>query len=187
MTMLKAMVFALAAAVIVFVGVGWALADEWRVETARRIQAPPARIGALLTDLGSWSKWSAVSIDMGPQTKVEVSGQPHVTGQAITWSGAHGVGRMRVESVTDGAIDYVVESRGAGASDWKRFSEGRIEWRADGDGCATRWLEHRRCDSLPERWFAWFGAAQEVVRGMQVSSLTGLQQECEATPTGGAK
>lgn len=186
-TMVKAMVFALAGAVLVFLLVGSLLAKQWRVETTARVDAEPARVAALVTDLATWEAWSAVRANLGPQTTTQVSGDRGSPGQTITWTGARGTGRLRLDSVAADAIEYVVESQGPGATAATQVGRGRIAWRADDGGCSVTWREDGQCTSLPERWFAWFGALQEVVRQMQVSSMTGLDQYLAAAPTGGAK
>lgn len=190
-TMFKAMVFACAGMVLVFLLVGLLLAAEWRVDTTRSIHGSPAQVAALVTDLGTWSKWSAMRADLGPQTTVTVAGTPGTTGQTITWSGSRGTAVLRLAQVEATAIDYVLLSHeapgpgvGSGTDDAVgaavQTASGRIAWVADGAGCRVHWHDERQCQSLVERWFVWFGAVQEKVRQIQVGSLTGLGQALEA-------
>lgn len=180
--MLKAMVFAIAGAILVFLVLGMALAKEWRVDTTRTIAAPPAAIGALVADLSTWSKWSSMSADLGPQTATVISGTPRTTDQAITWSGMRGKARLVVTTATDDRIEYDVQSQGGGDLPMQQFARGRVTWQADGTGTRVQWHEERVCDSIVERWFAWFGAIQERIRQIQVGSLAGLADAVEARP-----
>ncbi|MBL8749072.1 MAG: SRPBCC family protein [Planctomycetes bacterium] len=191
-TILKALVFATAGAILTFLLVGMALAKSWRVETERTIAAPPERVAELVTDFSTWPRWSAMRADLGPQTSQTVAGTPHAVGQSITWAGVRGRGFVEVTGTGAAFLDYVVRSQAPGPAPIEEFARGRVEWSADGERTKVRWREERACEGTVERWFAWFGAIQEGVRRIQVSSLTGLAQAlempaAEASATTGAK
>lgn len=185
--MLRAMLFALAGMVLVFLLVGFVLAREWRMDTTRVVPAAPERIAELVTDLSTWSRWSAMDADLGPQTKRGVTGAPRAAGQAIRWTGMRGTGILEVEAVDANALTYVVKSQGPDGEAPTTFAKGRIEWRAEGAGTTVKWHEEAPCRNLVERWFAWFGAIQERIRQIQEASLTGLAREAEGTPKADAK
>ena len=185
--MLRAMLFALAGMVLVFLLVGLLLAREWRMATTRVVPAATDRIGELVTDLSTWSRWAAMDADLGPQTKREVTGPPRAVGQAITWSGMRGRGMLEVVAVDAGSLTYVVKSQSPEGEPPTTFAKGHIEWRADGTGATVTWTEEAPCRNLVERWFAWFGAIQERIRQIQASSLTGLARELEGAPKADAK
>lgn len=191
-TILKALVFATAGAILTFLLVGMALAKSWRVDTERSVAASPERVGELVSDFSTWPRWSAMRADLGPQTSQTVAGTPRTAGQTITWAGVRGRGFVEVTGIGPAFLEYVVRSQGPGDAPIEEFARGRVEWGADGDRTKVRWREERVCDGTVERWFAWFGAIQEGVRRIQVSSLTGLAQAVEtpaveASATTGAK
>lgn len=186
-TMLKAVVLALAGAVLMFLLVGMLLAKGWHVDTTRSIEAPPQRVGELVTDLSTWDRWSGMKADLGPQTTTTITGSPHAAGQAITWTGKRGCGIFEVTGVGATSMDYVVKSQAPEGGTAHEFARGHIEWRADGSRSVVTWHEERESDDIIGRWFAWFGAIQEGVRRIQVGSLSGLAQELEAPAPAGAK
>ena len=184
--MLRAMLFALAGMMLVFLLVGFVLADEWHMDTNRRVPASPERVAALVTDLSTWPRWTAMQADLGPQTTREIKGAPNTPGQAIEWSGLRGRGIVAVEAVGADRLEYVVKSQSAANEPAATFAKGRIEWKADGQGTRVTWHEEGQCRNLVERWFVWFGAVQERVRQIQAASLTGLTRDLEGD-TGAAK
>lgn len=186
-TMLKAVVLALGGAVLMFLLVGMFLAKGWHVDSTRVIDATPQRVGELVTDLGTWERWSGMKADLGPQTTTAITGTPHAAGQAITWTGKRGRGIFEVTAIGASSMDYVVKSQAPEGGATNEFARGRIEWRADGPRSLVTWHEERQNDDIIGRWFAWFGAIQEGVRRIQVGSLSGLGQELEAPAPAGAK
>lgn len=175
-TVFKGVVFSLAGAVLVVLGVGQVLAKEWKVETTRTLPVPPQQVAALVRDLASWSKWSAVEMNVGPQTSRVVEGQPGAVGQRIVWSGPRGKAVLTAVAVTDDSLDYTV---GVVDADAGPLARGRVEWAAKGPGSTIRWVDQGVYPNVLLRWFGWFGALQEKVREMQGASLEALAQELE--------
>ncbi len=181
-TMARAMVFALAGMLLVFVLVSLMLASQWRWETTRTIAAAPQRIADLVTDLSTWPRWSGMRGELGPQTAMQVTGEKRVAGQTLTWSGRRGKGIVEVAAVGPASVDYVVKSQAAEGNDPPGvFATGHIEWQPDAAGraCTVTWREEGEGRSFVERWFLWFGVIQDRSRQIQEGSLTGLAQELE--------
>lgn len=181
----RAVVFSLAGLVLVVLGVGQLLAKEWRVETVRTLKAPAERVGARVGDLGTWASWSAMEMNVGPQTARQVVGPPGA-GQRIEWAGPRGTAVLTATAVDATSLDYTVGFR---VADAPPLGRGRVAWRAVGGDCEVRWLDQGVYDNVMLRWFGWFGALQEKVKQIQGASLESLEQELEreagagSTPT----
>ena len=70
--------------------------DHFRVERSTTLQAPPAKVFAILNDFhqfGSWSPWEALD----PALKTTYSGAPSGPGAVYTWEGNDKVGSGRME------------------------------------------------------------------------------------------
>ena len=91
---LRAVVFALAGSVLVFLLVGMILADRWQVVTTRSIPATVEVIRAKVTDLRAWPDWSALDFRLGNPTEQEVTGVAGTSGQVLTWRGPMGVAML---------------------------------------------------------------------------------------------
>lgn len=178
--MFKALVLSLAAMVLVVLGVGQLLATRWQVETVRVLRADPARVAALVRDLGSWQKWSAIEVNLGAQTARQVTGDAGSGAQRIEWSGQLGQAVLTATAVTESSLDYRI---GFLMATPPSPGQGRVEWQAVADGTRVRWLDEGSFDSIILRWFGWFGALQERVKQIQSSSLEALEQELERANT----
>ncbi len=181
------MVLALAGMVLVYFGVGCILADTWRVDTTRTVRASPEQVAGLVRDFRSWAKWSSVEVTLGPQTTREVTGEPGTVGHRIAWSGNQGKAMLTISTVAPGGIDYDFHSQGPQDSQLLPRGKGRVEWVPDTGGCRVHWHDESTVDSLPGRWFLWFGALQERVREMQGTSLSAMEQAISEGGTPSAK
>ena len=173
----SALLFALAGMVLVMFVVGFTLLpDRFDVRTERSFAAPVQRVAALLTDLKSWYDWASIDANLGPQTTREVAGVPGTAGQVMRWSGQKGTATLRFTAVGDSGLEYEFGGVLADGRDYPWRGQGRIEWQPDGERCRVVWRETLVWDTLAGRWVAWFGAQQERVQQIQVSSLQGLDE-----------
>jgi uncharacterized protein YndB with AHSA1/START domain len=85
--------FALVGAVLVFAATR---SDEFRVERAATIKAPPERIYALINDLHGWNAWSPWE-KLDPAMKRSFSGAASGRGAIYEWAGNGKVGAGRME------------------------------------------------------------------------------------------
>ena len=171
--MFRVVVLVLAGFVLAYLGVGSLLAKSWTVTTQAVVQGAPERVAAAVADLGSWSAWSPLDVPLGPETRREVAGKAGAAGQRITWRGPQGF--MTLELVEVSAAHVAYELR-PGEADGPALKTGRIAWTTVADGTRVEWREGGDFPDLAARWFGWFGAIQERVRGFQQASLAGLQR-----------
>lgn len=169
-----AVVFSLVGMILVYLGVGYLLADQWHVGSARVIDAPPARIAALVGDLSTWGKWSSMDANLGPQTQRRVLGEPGSVGHAIEWSGSRGTAALTLRKVTPSSIEYEFRGQGPDGQPQQWHSGGSVEWHDEGGKCRVQWRDEGHWDSLAGRWFGWFGAMQQGAQQIQATSLEGL-------------
>jgi hypothetical protein len=170
------MVFALAGMVLVFVGVGYLLADQWHVDSARDIPVQRARVAALVGDLSTWADWASMDANLGPGTTRTVLGTPGTAGHALQWSGSRGMATLTLRRVTPDGIEYDFHGRGPQQQELQWRASGRIEWRETPDGCRVQWHDEGHWDSLAGRWIGWFGAMQQRAQEIQGTSLAGLAE-----------
>jgi len=175
-SMFRSLVLSLAGMVLVYLGVGSILADQWRVDTTRTVVASAEQVAALVRDFNTWKKWSSLEAHLGPQTTLEVTGDPGTIGHRMKWSGNQGLATLTMCAVAADAIEYQFHSQGPGETQLLLRGTGRLEWVAEGTGCRVHWHDESKWDSLPGRWIGWFGALQERVKEIQGTSLAGIEK-----------
>lgn len=175
----RTVVFALAGAVVVFVAIGYMLTDRWNVSSSRVVTAAVTRVRPLLVDFESWQGWSGMTVEVGAGVVRTIQGRPGEVGHGVTWSGAHGEARLVLVKVAPDRLDYDYLSRPPTDAESTIVGRGHIRWRAEGDGTHLEWYDEGELPSLIARWNGWFGALQERVKTIQVSSLAGLQRRLE--------
>ncbi|MCR9247875.1 MAG: SRPBCC family protein [bacterium] len=176
----RILVLALAATIVVFVGVGYLLTDRWQVDTDRLISAAPARVQTLVSDFNTWPDWSGMKVELGAGMERRISGDAGQVGHQIEWIGAQGTATLRLSAVAGEQVDYEFLTRRAEDPQAAVVAHGHIAWTAEGESATrVRWHDEGKLQNLIERWIGWFGALQEQVRQIQGVSLTGLQRAVE--------
>jgi len=174
---LRAVVFALAGSVLVFLLVGMILADRWQVVTTRSIPATVEVIRAKVTDLRAWPDWSALDFRLGNPTEQEVTGVAGTSGQVLTWRGPMGVAMLELTTVEQAHVDYTINYKyGPDEQSFGGRFTGTIDWQASEGATSITWTENGELDNLIQRWSNWFGALQDKVKQVQGSSLAGLAE-----------
>lgn len=182
----RTVVLSLAGSVLVFLGVGQLLADEWTVATTRVMAASSAQVAAPVVDMSRWEDWCDLNPPLGNPTTREVRGAPGEAGQQIEWRGPLGRAVITLDAVTPGGVDYRLEfGLGSGSEDGVFRAGGKlsgsIRWEPRDGEVAVTWTEHGSLPTLIERWSKWFGALQEKVRQIQRASLSALEEHVTAS------
>jgi carbon monoxide dehydrogenase subunit G len=94
--MLKTIAIAVAVAIAAILVYAATRPDDFRVQRATRIKAPPEKIFALINDLHRWDSWSPWE-KMDPAMKRTFSGAASGKGAAYAWEGNSKVGEGRME------------------------------------------------------------------------------------------
>ena len=178
--MFRIVALALAATVVVFVGVGYLLTDRWSVDSDRLVTAPVERVEPLLRDFKAWQAWSGMTVELGAGMEQKFSGDPGSVGHQVMWTGAQGDAILRLAAIGPGRLDYDFLSRRPEDAEPTLIARGHIVWRTDGEGTRVEWHDEGELRNLIERWIGWFGALQEQVRQIQGSSLAGLQKAVDS-------
>lgn len=96
--MLKKILIALAAIVLIFVVVVAMQPSELHVERTAEIAAPQADVFARVNDFHKWDAWSPWA-KLDPAAKVGFEGPPEGQGTVMTWSGNDQVGEGKMTLV----------------------------------------------------------------------------------------
>jgi carbon monoxide dehydrogenase subunit G len=135
--MLKKILIALAALILLFVVIVALQPSEFNVERTATIAAPPAAVFSQVNDLRKWDAWSPWA-KLDPNAKIAFEGPESGQGAAMTWAGNDKVGEGKmtiVESKPDEAVklkvDFVKPFEGTSNSDFAL--------KPDGAGTAVTW------------------------------------------------
>lgn len=137
-------VIAIAVAVVTAGVLGYAATrpDEFRVERAASMKAPPEKIYRLISDFREWPRWSPWE-KVDPGMKRTLSGAPSGVGAAYAWDGDGNVGKGRME-----IIEAAPPSRVAIKLDFEQPLEGHhvaeFALRPAGDSTSVTWAMHGR-------------------------------------------
>lgn len=107
MAFIKKITVGLVALLVIFVGVGFLLPSDFKVERSVKIHAPATSVFAMVRDLKEWQKWG-VWFKRDPQMKITYSGPEGRVGMKSVWlSEEEGSGEMEVlEIVADKKLVY---------------------------------------------------------------------------------
>lgn len=170
---------ALVGVVLLFFGLGSILPQEWSVETSAHMPAPPPRVVALLSDFGSWQKWSTLANSGRSSEAVVVEGTPGTVGHQIVWRAAEKEAALRLSRVDQNGIEYDFLSRLRAGDPLTALGHGRVRVEAVADGAIVHWTDSAQVGSFAQRWFAWFGAQQDNAKQSQQASLAKLATTLE--------
>lgn len=136
--MLKKILVALVAIVLLVVLSGFLLPTTWNVERSVTIDSGPERIYPLVSDLRRWPQWVAWTRESDPTLTHTFGGAPQGDGAVMEWrSDRMGRGQLTItESHPEKGVKYrlLVEDR-------QLESHGSIEFAADGKGTRVTWRD----------------------------------------------
>lgn len=135
--MLKRVLLALAAIVIVFCGYIALQPSEFRVERSAIVVAPPAAVFAEVNDFHNWEAWSPWA-KLDPNAKATFEGPASGEGAVFHWAGNSevGVGRM---TVTESKPDEYIKIRIDFVEPWQGTNAAEFTFKPDGPRTVTTW------------------------------------------------
>ena len=105
--MLRKILIALAAVIVVLLVVIATRPGTFRVERSTRIAAPPDVVFGLVNDFHAWDRWSPWA-HLDPSMKVTYGGPPSGTGATYAWTGNDKVGEGNLRIVESKPAQAVV-------------------------------------------------------------------------------
>jgi uncharacterized protein YndB with AHSA1/START domain len=135
--------------VILFLGIGFVLPADYHVERAVIIEAPTARVHALVGDLAQWDRWAPWK-EADPTMVVTLGDVTAGVGAHQSWSGDSGSGELTVRSSDpEWGIEYDLDfDRG------RYISVGALHYETVEGGTRVTWTMGGRMGANPvERWF----------------------------------
>jgi len=154
--------------------VGFVLPDTFHVERSVEIQAPPARVHALVGDLRAWETWTPWK-DEDPTIEVSFGERTTGVGASQTWTGESGDGELTFTACDpDAGVEYAMafnqgQYPSTGALRYEPLPGGtRVVWTMDGES-----------DGVVGRWFGLF--MDGMVGPMFESGLAKLKAAAEAS------
>jgi uncharacterized protein YndB with AHSA1/START domain len=150
MKVLKVLLIAVVALLLVVVAAGQMLSPRYTVSRTLAINAAPEKIYALIADPRGWKQWSAWN-QRDPAMAIEYSGPASGTGAVWAWkSKSQGDGRMTFTSAEApkrlGYELYFPDFNSTSTGDFRLDANGgatQVTWSMDGDmgsNPAYRWL-----------------------------------------------
>ena len=130
--MLKTALIVIAVVIVAVLGFAATRPDSFVVQRATRIQAPPEKIFALLSDFLQWPAWSPWE-KLDPGMKRTHSGAPQGVGAIYAWEGNSKVGAGRMEIIGAQApsklsiqLDFIRPFEGHNLTEYTLQTQGNI-------------------------------------------------------------
>ena len=152
MRVLKWILLVTGALVVVFLVGAALITPTYRVERSTTINAPPAKVYALIADPKAWTRWTVWN-QREPDMKMAFSGAPSGQGAKWEWEGKDGKGSMEFTgAVPDKSVTYRL-----GFVEMNMFSTGSLTLAPEGNGTRISWTNEGDMGRNPMmRWFAPF-------------------------------
>ena len=166
---------ALVVLVLVFLGVGFALPSQFKVERSVEINAPAARVYALVAAPREWQRWSAWN-QRDPAMQIEYTGPAAGVGARWAWTSAtEGNGEMEfTAAVPDQRVDYALRFPEFGME-----SKGVLRIEPAGSGVRLYWSNEGDMGGNPVN--RWFGVFMDSLVGPDFEAgLANLKKAAEA-------
>jgi carbon monoxide dehydrogenase subunit G len=135
--MLKKILIALAALILIFVVVVAMQPSEFHVERTAEIAAPQANVFAQVNDFRKWDAWSPWA-KLDPAAKVAFEGPPEGQGTAMTWSGNDMVGEGKM-TLVESRPSELVKVKVDFTKPYEATSTSQFTFKPNGDGTEVTW------------------------------------------------
>ena len=135
--MLKKILIALAAIILIFVVVVALQPSEFQMDRSTTIAAPQADVFAQVNDFHKWEAWSPWA-KLDPQAKISFEGPPEGEGTVMTWSGNMEVGEGKM-TLTESRPNELVKTRVDMVKPFEGTSTSEFTFKPEGDQTAVTW------------------------------------------------
>ena len=135
--MLKKILIALAALILIFVVVVALQPSEFQMDRSTMIAAPPADVFAQVNDFHKWEAWSPWA-KLDPNAKVGFEGPPEGQGTVMTWSGNSQVGEGKM-TLTESRPNELVKTKVDMVKPFEGSSTSDFTFKPEGDQTSVTW------------------------------------------------
>lgn len=140
--MLKRVLIALAALILIFVGVVALQPSEFHVERSATIAAPQDKVFAQVNDFRKWDAWSPWA-KLDPQAKIAFEGPPSGEGTVMTWSGNDKVGEGKM-TLDESRPDDLVKIKVDFVKPYEGKTMSQFTLKPEGDQTSVTWAMYAR-------------------------------------------
>ena len=175
--MLKKILIALAAILLIFVIVVAMQPSEFHVERTATVAAPQADVFARVNDFHKWEAWSPWA-KLDPAAKVNFEGPPSGEGTVMTWAGNDKVGEGKMTLVESRPSD-LVKIKVDFVKPFEGSSTSQFTFKPDGDRTAVTWSMDARHNFL-EKAFCLIMNGQKMVGDDMEKGLAQMKSVAES-------
>jgi uncharacterized protein YndB with AHSA1/START domain len=148
--LLKAIVWILAALVVIFVGGGYLLPGEVDMQRQTAINAPPDKVFALVGGYNRFNEWSPWA-ELDPKAVYTFEGPESGVGAKMSWASND----PNVGAGSQTITEHVPNSRVAVDLDFGAMGKSQSYWdlKPEGTGTSATWGFKMKLDGMMDRWF----------------------------------
>jgi carbon monoxide dehydrogenase subunit G len=149
--MLKKILIALAAVVVIFVIVVALQPADFRVERTATIAAPQADVFAQVNDFHKWDAWSPWA-KLDPNAKIAFEGPDSGQGTVMTWAGNDKVGEGKM-TLTESQPNDLLKLKVDFVKPFEGTATQEFAFKPQGDQTTVTWSMQGRNDSFIQKAF----------------------------------
>ena len=177
--MIKKIVLALAAIVVVFVVIVALQPSEFRVTRSATIAAPPPAVFAQVNDFHKWDAWSPWA-KLDPNMKKTHEGAPAGTGAIYSWSGNDQVGEGRM-TLTESRPSELIRIKLEFMKPFAATNTTEFTFKPEGDQTMVTWSMFGTNDFIAKA-FGLFMNMDKMVGGDFEKGLAQMKSVVETAP-----
>jgi uncharacterized protein YndB with AHSA1/START domain len=175
--MLRKVLIALAALVVVLLVVIATRPSTYRVERTTRIAAPPDVVFALVNDFHAWNRWSPWE-HLDPSMKKTIGGPPSGVGATYAWNGNDKVGEGKMQ-ITESVPAQKVGIRLEFIKPMASVAQNEFSFRPEGGGTQVSWVMNGKNDFMGKA-FSLVADLDTMVGNDFEKGLASMSREAEA-------
>ena len=148
--LLKAIVWVLAALVVIFIGGGYLLPGEVNMQRNTVINAPPEEVFALVGGYKRFNEWSPWA-ELDPKAVYTFDGPESGVGAKMSWASND----PNVGAGSQTIAEHVANSRVAVDLDFGAMGKSQAYWdlKPEGTGTSVTWGFKMKLEGMMDRWF----------------------------------
>ncbi len=181
--MLKKILIALAAIVLIFVVVVALQPSEFQMERSTTIAAPQADVFAQVNDFHKWDAWSPWA-KLDPAAKIGFEGPPEGEGTVMTWSGNSEVGEGKM-TLTESRPNELVKARVDMVKPFEGSSTSEFTFKPEGDQTSVIWSVAAHHNFLQKALCLVMGG-KSMMSGLMDKGLAQMKSVVESRPSASA-